>query len=55
VHVLTLNPSVALSAIKQMRERLKNPGYSADEYVNLLSRGGLPETVAFLLDNIELI
>lgn len=55
VHVLTLYPSVALPAIKLLRERLKTPGFSAEEYLDLLARRGLPETAAYLLDNIELI
>lgn len=54
-HTLTLNPSVALAAIKRMRERLKSPAYSPAEYVELMGRRGLPETVALLLDNVELI
>lgn len=54
-HVLTLAPPIALGAIKEMRARLKNPPFSPDEFVGLLARQGLSQTVAILRENISLI
>jgi hypothetical protein len=54
-HVLTLAPSVALGAIKDMRARLKNPPFSPEGFLELLARQGLPHTVAILRENGALI
>jgi hypothetical protein len=54
-HVLTLSPPVALSAIKAMRARLKNPPYSPDAFLDLLGRHELPETATILRENVDLI
>lgn len=45
-----LDPSVALSAVRAMRSALKNPPCTAEELLDILSRQGLPDTVAFLRD-----
>jgi hypothetical protein len=54
-HVLTLAPPVALGAIKEMRARLKNPPFPPDGFLELLTRQGMPRTVAILRENIALI
>lgn len=54
-HVLTLVPPIALAAIKAMRARLRNPSYGPEDYLTLLARRGLPQTVAILRENIGLI
>jgi hypothetical protein len=54
-HVLTLAPPIALTAIKEMRARLKNPAFNPDEFLELLARQGLPQAVAILRQNIALI
>jgi hypothetical protein len=54
-HVLTLAPSLALAAIREMRERLRNPPYTPDEFSALLARVGLPLTVGILRASIGLI
>ena len=47
-HVLHLDTAVALAAVKSQRKALRDPTYSVDEYLDTLTRQGLPETVAFL-------
>ena len=47
-HVLDLDEKVALSTVQAHRASLKSPPKTADEYLDALSRQGLPETVAFL-------
>ena len=47
-HVLTLAPPIALTAIKEMRARLKNPPFTPEGFLDLLARQGLPQTVAIL-------
>jgi hypothetical protein len=54
-HVLALAPPIALTAMKEMRARLKRPPFTPDEFLDLLSRQGLPQTVAILRQNIALI
>jgi hypothetical protein len=46
-HVLDLGP-LALEAVKDCRRRLKNPPYATADYIAVLARQGLPNTVAFL-------
>jgi hypothetical protein len=41
--------------MKEMRARLKRPPFTPDEFLDLLSRQGLPQTVAILRQNIALI
>jgi predicted nucleic acid-binding protein len=52
---LTLEPVPALTAIKHIRARLKNPPKTAQEYIELLERVGLVSTAEKLKDAIELI
>lgn len=47
-HVLDLDKAVALGAVKAHRGALRYPAVSAEEYLDTLTRQGLPETVAFL-------
>jgi hypothetical protein len=54
-HVLTLSPTDALTAIKEMRARLKNPPFDPEAFLALLLRQGLPLTVAILRKSAALI
>jgi predicted nucleic acid-binding protein len=54
-HQLDLMPYQALTAIKHIRSRLKNPPYTADDLLDIYKRSGLIATVAKLKDAIELI
>ena len=54
-HLLDLIPYQALTAIKHIRLRLKNPPYSAQELLDSYGRSGLISTVAKLKEAIELI
>jgi hypothetical protein len=54
-HVLTLAPPIALAAVKDLRARLRTPAFDPEEYLAVLSRQGLPQTVAILRENIGLI
>jgi predicted nucleic acid-binding protein len=54
-HQLDLMPYQALTAIKHIRSRLKNPPYTADDLLDSYKRSGLIATVAKLKDAIELI
>lgn len=47
-HVLDVDPAVALTAVKTHRELLSKPALSADDYLDMLARQGLGETVSFL-------
>ena len=53
-HTLDLDP-VALAAVRQCRESLKNPPVSPRSYISRLAHLGLPETASFLSDWAELI
>ena len=48
VHLLDLNPGMALNFVTRCWKSLKNPPKTADEYLDILLRQGLPETVAGL-------
>lgn len=54
-HQLDLIPYQALTAIKHIRLRLKNPPYTAQELLDSYERSGLTSTVTKLKDAIELI
>ena len=47
-HVLDVVPPVALTAVKAHREALKRPALAPDDYLAMLGRQGLVETVTFL-------
>ena len=47
-HVLDVDPPVALTAVKAHREALKRPALAPDDYLAMLGRQGLVETVTFL-------
>ena len=52
---IMLRGSVALTAIKAMRERWERPQYTAEALVDLLERRGLPQTAAHLRDVVNLL
>jgi predicted nucleic acid-binding protein len=54
-HQLDLMPYQALTAIKHIRSRLKNPPFTADDLLDSYKRSGLIATVSKLQDAIELI
>lgn len=54
-HQLDLIPYQALTAIKHIRLRLKNPPYTAQELLDSYEKSGLISTVTKLKDAIELI
>lgn len=54
-HVLDLDTAVALSAVRNHRAGLRKPPKTVDEYIDTLSRQGLPETVTFLRPWVALI
>jgi predicted nucleic acid-binding protein len=54
-HQLDLMPYQALTAIKHIRSRLKNPPFTADDLLDSYKRSGLIATVSKLKDAIELI
>jgi hypothetical protein len=45
---LNLYPGPFCEAVRKVRARLKNPSYSADEYLNILTRQGLVVTTSEL-------
>ncbi len=53
--ILDLSEPAALAAVRNIRARLKSPPLSAEEYLDVLARQGLPETVAHLRRRIDLI
>jgi predicted nucleic acid-binding protein len=48
VHLLDLNPGMVLNSVTRCWKNLKNPPKTADEYLDILLRQRLPETVAGL-------
>ena len=52
---LTLEPFHALTAIKHVRARFKNPPFTPEEFLRRLERASLVSTAAWLADAIELI
>ena len=50
-----LYPAIACGAIKRQRESLKNPPKSKDEFLVILQKQQLPQTVSALKVYIELI
>ena len=52
---LELEPLVVLPAFKAMRERLKNPAYTPEFFVQAIERNGLIQTAAFLDQALPLI
>ena len=54
-HLIDLEPTSVLEAAKRVRARLKNPPKTAEEYLDVLGKQGLPKTVDFLSDARELI
>ena len=54
-HILDLDKPLALAAIRDHRASLKKPSFSSEDYLALLLRQGLAETVTFLRPWSELI
>ena len=48
VHLLELAPGVFMRAAQRHRESLKNPAKTAEEYLDMLEKEGLTETVSLL-------
>ena len=47
-HQIDLAPNVCCQAVREQRESLKNPPYSVDEFLPILQRQQLPQTVSAL-------
>jgi len=54
-HLFDLNQTAFCSAVRQQRERLKNPSYAAHELLDTFYRQGLPLTVNNLKGVIDLL
>jgi hypothetical protein len=54
-HVLDLNEVACIATVRTLRAAMLKPSMTATEYLDLLSRQGLPETVAFLRPRIDTI
>ncbi len=52
---MDLSPGKVLSAIKKSRQRLGNPAYSPEEYLNCLRRKGLINSATIMEEYAELI
>jgi len=50
VHLLDLSPGLVLVAAQRHRQSLKNPAKTIEEYLEMLEREGLAQTVAALRD-----
>ena len=50
---INLKPSLALSAMRRMRQRFKNPAMTADELLIRMEERGLMDTADILRENIE--
>jgi hypothetical protein len=48
VHLLDLAPGLVIEAVQRHRENLRNPAKTAQEYMDMLEKEGLTETVAIL-------
>ncbi|MBT2988024.1 MAG: PIN domain-containing protein [Candidatus Thiodiazotropha sp. (ex Ctena orbiculata)] len=53
--IVDLHPATVTSVVKQQRANLKNPPYSAEEFIEVIRRQGLPATASFLESEISLI
>lgn len=55
MHLIDLDADAVCHAIKTIRERLKNPAYTARDLLDLLQRQGLPQAASRLTDYLEVI
>lgn len=55
VHLLGLDESLVCDAARTCRARLNSPAKTADEYLDTLASGQLPETVSWLRERRDLI
>ncbi len=54
-HLFDLNPALFCAAVRQQRQRLKNPSYSAEGLLDIFYAQGLPLTVNKLREAIDLL
>jgi len=54
-HLFDLSPTAFCKAVREMRQRLRDPEHTAEELLNTLYNQGLPMTVNKLKDVMELI
>lgn len=54
-HLYDLSPTAFCSAVRQQRERLKKPTYTAEALLDIFYKQGLPLIVNKLKDNIDLL
>lgn len=54
-HLFDLNPPAFCSAVRDMRDRLQNPPYTAEELLEIFYKQGLPLIVSKLKEVIDLI
>lgn len=54
-HLYDLNPAMFFSAVRQQRERLANPAYTAEELLDVFYNQGLPLTVGKLGEVVDLL
>ncbi|PXA03987.1 PIN domain-containing protein [Coraliomargarita sinensis] len=54
-HLIDLHPDEVCRAAKKIRTRLKNPPYSADDYLMSLAKQKLPQTIEYLAERKDLI
>lgn len=54
-HLFDLNPTSFCSAVRQQRERLNNPPYTAEQLLGVFYNQGLPLTVNKLREVIDLL
>lgn len=54
-HLFDLNSPAFCSAVRQQRERLKNPEYTAEELLDVFYNQGLPLTITKLKEVIDLL
>lgn len=52
VHLLDLAPGAVIAAAQRHRESLKNPAKTVEEYLEMLEREGLAQTVSALRDSM---
>lgn len=55
LHLIDLNLEKVLSSLRSIRRRLKKPPYNGIEYLGLLERQGLKDSVAVLRRHVNLI
>jgi hypothetical protein len=54
-HLLDLSPATIIRTVQETRLSLKNPPKDSEEYLTILERQSLPQTVAYLREYAKLI